>query len=328
MIPNPQQNELIAQIKEDAPRTPGVYCLLGRGEEIIYIGKSIDLQRRLLDHVRPARGPREQRRARMSYEIVSFVTIPTDSELLALLAEDELIKRHLPRHNRRSPGQRDYEKYTWLVLSDDDYPFLELRPSTRGVPAGEVFGPFRDHYRASALKRLISERFGLRLCVTHEPTDMCSAWELRGCPGPCRGMREPEHYAESVAHVRDFLLGDATRIATVLEESMRRHAARNEFEQAQEAKDQLILCERFCARQRFVRDFSTRTLAISSRGEHPQRYLFERGHLQQPEMPVPGDSVFQSGELNEDRRFVADRAHLVCDWILRQGSPCEITFTV
>jgi len=295
------------------PQSAGVYLLRGDDGEILYIGKSVNLRRRVLTHLAdgPA-APGETRRGRLRFEVRSVDYEPVPSELRALLREDELIKTHRPRYNRR---QNDWLEYRYLELTADPYPRLKVIEHEVDFGRRRVYGPFRDRHQVEAMLPLVYRYLGLRSCAEAVPDRHCAEVDLQHCLGPCRGNLGVEGYAAAVARTVEFLEGNPAVIAEGLRSAMLRAGERLEFEKAQVFKQQLEFVRRWGEATRFLRAFATRRLVVEEGDEAGTVHVFDRGRLAGQESAAP-----------EDRRFIHDRAVVVRGWLRRHRERCGFRF--
>jgi excinuclease ABC subunit C len=292
---------------------PGVYTWLGRDGEVLYVGKSVNLRRRMLGYLTP--GAAASRSRLLVSALADFRWEETAGELLALLLEDALIKSQQPRHNTR---QRDFLERRFLLLTDDAYPTCLIAEQHSGR-SGELFGPFKDEYFVAELIALITEEFGLRACHDRRPFRRSARYDLGTCTGPCRGAISEAEYAPFAGRVRAFLSGDAEWITARLTAAMGEAAAEARFELAQVVKERIAFCVRFAARQIFLDQFRSAMTTVSEPSSGLE-YAFCRGALVELRsregglLPVP-DAL---GEPVEDPRVLLDRANVVYSWTRRE----------
>lgn len=321
--------ELAEAIRGRAPEEPGVYLFRGEGDEILYIGKAVNLRRRMLSHLRPAPRTEEQRHSQLVYEIRGFEHQVTGSELLALLREDELIKKHRPRFNVR---QNEYLEYKYLELTTEEYPRLRMCDHREAFTGRRVFGPYRDRFMVESVLLLIHHYLGLRSCAEVEPAGGCLEFDLGHCAGPCRNGATSQDYPRVVALSTAFLEGEVSQVAGRLQRAMELAAERLEFEKAVELKERLRFCRRFGERQRFLSGFRDRELVVVERGDPEATYVFVRGRLVGDRTAVEAgesrasESSAGPADLGDDPRFLLDRASVVDGWLRRNAGRCEHWF--
>ncbi len=357
MSRSPRHAVLIDEVRRRSPECPGIYVFRGDRDEIIYVGKAVNLQQRMLSHLRVDPMADPSRHSRMVYEVRDFEFQATGSELLALLREDELIKRHRPRFNVR---QNEFLEYKYLELTTDEYPRLRLIDHEARLGNRRVFGPYRGRYFIDDVLGLIHDHLGLRSCSATVPVDRCIQFDLGHCTGPCRNAISPGRYEQVVARGVAFLDGDVSEVAARLAETMESASERLDYEKAHELKERLGFCKRFGERQRFISAFRDRKLVVAE-GAGPAvgsawTYVFQRGRLTARgaagEMAVHGaegqpirtgdptivddDPTIVAGKplitvddptiLDDDPRFLLDRAAIVHGWLRRNGQRCRYFF--
>lgn len=230
----------------DARNRPGVYRMLGRHGEIVYVGKSKSLRTRLLSYFRAKRGEKGHR---IVNEASGLEWEYQPSEFAALLRELELIKRFRPRLNVQM--KRD-GRWSFLKLAPGPAPRLHVVHGV-GDDAGTYYGPFRGGRRVVDAVRELNDALGLRDCppavpirfadqadlFSFEPTPGCHRMELRLCLGPCAGGCTQAEYRARVDTARAFLNGAADEPLERLEGRMQAAAERMQFELAATLRDRL-----------------------------------------------------------------------------------------
>jgi DNA repair protein SbcD/Mre11 len=327
----PRLAMLVDEVRRRAPEGPGVYLFRGDRDEILYVGKAVNLKQRLLSHLRldPLADP--QRHSRMVYEVRDFEFQTTASELLALLREDELIKRHRPRFNIR---QNEFLAYQYLELTADQYPRLRMVDHETALGSRQVFGPYRDRYFVDDVLGLIHDHLGLRSCSGADPVDRCFQFDLGHCAGPCRSGISPRDYEQVIARTVAFLGGDVSEVAARLREAMGSSSERLDYEKAQELKERLGFCHRFGERQRFLAAFRKQRLVVVERGDpsgHPEGrpalvYEFQQGRLTTNETLTAHGTAVEPAAVDDDPRFLLDRAAIVHGWLHRNSERCRYSF--
>lgn len=316
MPENSERDRIASAIRRTVPRRPGVYLYYDRSGRLVYVGKSVNLRERMLSYFRPKGAGLENRIREMVFSIHGFDFCETETELLALLLEDALIKRDLPVYNVR---QREYDGYQFLHVTNDLFPTCKVAERLEPV-AGHFYGPFHDEYAVEDIVAFVHRHFGIRSCSEPKPVRKCLDFDLGFCTGPCRGKISSEEYAGVVRRTLDFLEGDGACLDEGLHSQIARCSEKREFEKAADLKGQLSFCRRFCQRQRFINEFKTGRLSIHEEGHPAWSYHFERGNLIEAAQTVDGARRVAGipGPLIEeqtDERFLLDRANLVYVWV-------------
>ncbi len=219
----------------ELPTGPGVYLLKDNDENVLYVGKSVNVRTRVQTHLRgKAEGqPRLRRNLR---RIANVQAISTESEIEALVLEAQLIKRYLPVANSQLKEEIHYPFVRIDVRSA--YPRVEL---TR-APAddGAVYvGPFRSARTIGHVVEYVRTVCGIRSCDRSALPDgrSCMLLDLKRCLGPCVGAVSQDDYRAAVDRALEMLRGDWEDITLGLEERMNKLADLEEFERAAELRD-------------------------------------------------------------------------------------------
>jgi excinuclease ABC subunit C len=233
----------------DVPRTPGVYVFRDLAGKVIYVGKAVDLRRRLAQYFQKSRQRLADPRLRsLVGSIAAWECHPVRSETEALLLESRLIKEYAPHYNVLL---RDDKRFLLLKL-DPREPLPRLRAvRLRKDDGARYFGPFPQGRAVRATAEFLTRRFGLRSCRVAEPDAVthrhCLASIVKDCSAPCVGKVTPEAYRQRVAELLAVLAGDG--LAPILAElrgRMARDAATRHFEKAAAWRDLIENLETVC----------------------------------------------------------------------------------
>lgn len=232
------------------PAEPGVYLMLDREGVVFYVGKAKSLR----DRVRSYFSGSDTRGfvARLSELLADVEVIVVSNEKEALLVENDLIKRHQPRHN---VDLKDDKRFLCLAIDPRErYPRLKV---TRRMAkdGARHFGPFHSAGAIREVLRLVNRHFQLRTCSDHvlaHRSRPCLQHQIKRCPAPCVYDLSHGEYAAHVDDVIAFLEGRRAELATQLEQRMRAKAAALDFEGAALLRDQLRAIERSLEKQRVV----------------------------------------------------------------------------
>jgi len=317
LIRRERHEKIAAAIRANVPDTTGVYLFFDNDGGVIYVGKSVRLKSRMLGYFSGKSAAAHPRLERMVRGIKGFDYRTTETELQALLLEDELIKAKKPGFNVR---QNEYEAYRYLLLTQDDYPALKAVLSD-DVRAGQnLFGPFRDRFFVQDLLELIHKYLHIRACTESVPGGKSLYYDLGFCRGPCRDKIGTGEYAGLVGDTSDFLNGNGETIIERIERDMDVAVRAREFEKAAALRDKIEFCRRFCARQLFTRRFGSEKLTVLDRSSADKPHVFVKGHVEQR---PDGDGARAA---HGDRRFLLDRANIIYNWINRNKDRCEVRF--
>lgn len=222
------------------PHNPGVYIMHDAGDTILYVGKAVDLHNRVRSYFRKiiGRGPQIDR---MVEQVAYFEYIVTDSELEALVLENNLIKENSP-------------KYNTLLKDDKTYPYIKV---TMGEPYPRIlfsremkkdrsryFGPFTSSAAVRDTIDLLNRLYRLRNCNRSLPRDIglerpCLNYHISQCDAPCQGNISQEEYRSHIDAAVDFLNGNIKPVIRDLESRMNKASEELNFEEAAALRDLL-----------------------------------------------------------------------------------------
>ncbi len=220
------------------PPKPGVYIMRDDADTILYVGKAVNLHNRVRSYFRKIRG-RGPQIEKMVTQIARFEYIVTDSELEALVLENNLIKENNP-------------KYNTLLKDDKTYPFIKVTVSEdfpRVLFSREMkkdksryFGPYTSAGAVKDTIELLNKLFKLRTCNRILPRDFgqerpCLNHHIGQCLAPCQGQVDREDYRRQVDQALEFLNGNYNMILKDLEKKMQEASEALEFEEAIRYRD-------------------------------------------------------------------------------------------
>lgn len=222
------------------PPNPGVYIMHDKYDAIIYVGKAVNLNRRVHSYFR-ASTKKTVKIQRMVSQIDHFEYIVTDSELEALVLENNLIKEHRPKYNTML---KDDKTYPYIkVTMGEAFPRLVFS-RTMKKDRSKYFGPYTSATGVKDTIELLNKLFCLRTCRKVLPRDVgkdrpCLNYHMKQCSAPCSGKITEEEYRERVEGALEFLNGHYAPILRSLEEKMNAASEEMDFEEAIRYRDLL-----------------------------------------------------------------------------------------
>ncbi|MBR3808060.1 MAG: excinuclease ABC subunit UvrC [Lachnospiraceae bacterium] len=235
------------------PDKPGVYIMHGLSDEIIYVGKAIILRNRVRSYFREStvKSPKIQK---MVTQITRFEYIVTDSELEALVLENNLIKEHNPKYNTMLKDDKTYP-YIKVTLGEE-YPRVMFSREMK-KDKSRYFGPYTSMGAVKDVVELINKLYGLRTCRKNLPRDFgkdrpCLQYHMKQCMAPCTGNVPKEEYRQQVQKALDFLNGEYTAELKRLKEKMTEASDNLEFEEAIRYRDLYASVKRISERQKIT----------------------------------------------------------------------------
>ena len=235
------------------PRKPGVYIMRDDKDVILYVGKAINLHNRVRSYFREniGRGPAIDQMVSL---IARFEYIVTDSELEALVLENNLIKENSPKYNTLL---KDDKTYPYIkVTVGEDYPRI-LFSRTMKKDKSRYFGPYTSAAAVKDTIELLNKLYQLRTCNRVLPRDIgierpCLNYHIKQCLAPCQGYVSKEEYRQQVAGALEFLNGNYNPILKDLEEKMNKAAEAMEFEDAARYRDLLSSVRQVSQKQKIT----------------------------------------------------------------------------
>ena len=226
------------------PQKPGVYIMKNAADNIIYIGKAVNLRSRVRQYFQPSSQQTSLKLKNLSPNIASFEYIVTDNEVEALILENNLIKKHRPKYNVLL---KDDKSYAYLKLTlGEAYPRV-ITARLHKKDRAKYFGPFISGQARLDILEIVHKVWPLRRCTKklsygagHSKAERpCLNHHIGQCKAPCNGLITREDYDRMIQEVLAFLNGKSSGIRKRLEAEMAQCAAGMEFEKAAELRDKI-----------------------------------------------------------------------------------------
>ncbi len=228
---------IIRQYLATLPNGPGVYRMLNRRGDALYVGKARNLKKRVVNYTHPAKLP--YRLQRMIAETVTMEFVTTHTEVEALLLEANLINQLRPRYNVLL---RDDKSFPYILITGEHaFPQIVKHRGAR-KRKGHYFGPFATVGAVNRTITALQRAFLLRNCadtIFQTRSRPCLQYQIKRCSAPCVDRISPEDYADLVSQARDFLAGRSSKVQEALAEQMQAASAELAFEQAAAIRDRI-----------------------------------------------------------------------------------------
>lgn len=247
-------NETLEQKLQLLPPLPGVYQFFNDKGKIIYVGKAKNLKNRVRSYFQKnIDSPKTQA---LVNKISDLQIIVTDTEIEALVLENNLIKQFQPRYNI---NLKDDKSFPYIRVTNELFP--QVYPTRELVKDGsKYFGPYTEVKSMKSSLRLINQIFKIRSCkydITAEAVEkkrykLCLDYHIKKCDGPCEGLISPESYNEMVGQVVKVLRGKTDDLIEELKLKMNYAAANLQFEKAAELRDKTDQLQVYSSKQKVV----------------------------------------------------------------------------
>ena len=248
------KDSLVLSLKT-LPDKPGVYQFYDHQGNIIYIGKAKSLKKRVSSYFN--RDHYESGKVQvMVKRIVDIRHIVVETELDALLLENNLIKKYQPRYNVLL---RDDKTFPWICIKNEPFPRIF---STRHVirDGSKYYGPYAQGRMMHALLELIRQLFQYRTCrlsltesnIQQKKFKVCLEYHIGNCAGPCEGLQTPEEYSETLSQIEEIIKGNLVKVKQKLKELMLGYSDTFAFEKANMVKQKIDLLEAYQSKSTVV----------------------------------------------------------------------------
>jgi excinuclease ABC subunit C len=254
---NPElQNKLT-----NLPAKPGVYQFLNDKGKIIYVGKANNLRNRVKSYFHSKN--QNAKTVVLVSKIKDFELVITDSEVEALVLENNLIKENKPRYN---VNLKDDKSFPFIKVTNEPYPRIF---STRRVvrDGSKYFGPYTSVKSMKSALRIINQIFKIRSCkydindesIAKKKFKVCLDYHIKKCDGPCEGLVSENDYNEMVDEVVKVIRGKTDDLIKDLDKKMKSSSGNMDFEKAAEIRDKIDQLRIISSKQKVVsNDFEDR----------------------------------------------------------------------
>jgi excinuclease ABC subunit C len=239
---------------KNLPAKPGCYLFKDKNKKILYVGKAGVLRNRVRSYFQS--GPIHPKIDALVKRIADIEYIVTDSEVEALILENNLIKKHKPRYN---VNLRDDKTYPYIRITNEDFPQVFV---TRKVirDGSHYFGPYTDVKNVRYTLKTLQQIFTIRSCkynltpevIEKKKVQLCLDYYIHKCKGPCQALQSKEDYQIEIDRVNRFLKGKTDDLVKEIRNEMNSCSERMEFEEAARFRDKLNALENYRNAQKVV----------------------------------------------------------------------------
>ncbi len=249
------------------PMKPGVYLFRDFKNKVIYVGKAKILQNRVKSYFRKTQT--DVKVEVLVSKIVDIEWIITDTEVEALLLENNLIKEYYPKYNI---ALKDGKSYPFIRITNELFPQIF---TTRNIvkDGSKYFGPYTDGKRLKKTMKIINKIFPIRKCkykidreaIENKKIKLCLQYQMGNCGGVCQGLVEEDEYKEMVDAIIRFLNGKTDNIIQKINRRMINASEDLEYEKAARYRNQLKILNQYNNRQNVIQvDFKSRDIIVAS----------------------------------------------------------------
>ena len=222
------------------PKKPGVYIMHSANDDILYVGKAINLHNRVRQYFQAGHGHNNSAKiGKMVEQISYFEYIVTGSDMEALVLECNLIKEYRPKYNTLMTDDKGYPYIK--VTIQEEYPRLLYSHSMKRDKC-KYFGPYTNAKAVKDIIELLNKLYKLRTCNKNLPKEIgkdrpCLYYQIGQCSAPCNGYISKDEYRDNINRAISFLNGNYKETIGKLTKDMKDYARDMEFEKAAEARD-------------------------------------------------------------------------------------------
>jgi len=236
------------------PESPGVYQYFDKSGKIIYVGKAKNLKKRVSSYFNKNQENNKTRILVNNIHSIKFIVVET--EIDALLLENNLIKTYQPKYNI---ALKDDKTYPWIVIKKEPFPRI-FQTRQKINDGSKYFGPYPNVKVMQSLLGLIKEMYPLRTCsldlqqykIEEKKFKTCLEYHIGRCLGPCVGNQSRSEYDTMVEEIELLLKGKTFHLLQVLKSKMMDFSDKFLFEKAQEMKILIEQIEKYRSKSSVV----------------------------------------------------------------------------
>ncbi|MAW21465.1 MAG: excinuclease ABC subunit C [Flavobacteriales bacterium] len=244
----------ITNIIKLLPDKTGIYQYYDQNEKLLYVGKAKNIKKRVASYFTKQQQNKKTQALLSKINDIKYIVVETEMD--ALLLENNLIKKHQPKYNVML---KDSKTYPWICIKKEAFPRVF---QTRDIveDGSEYFGPYTSVKLVKTLLDFFHELYPLRNCnhnlsvknINSNKFKVCLEYHIGNCLGPCIGDQINEDYQIGINHIRQIIKGDIKSVIKHLKTTMLRFSKNMEFEKAQSIKDKIALLNKYQVKSTIV----------------------------------------------------------------------------
>ena len=293
-------NDYLTELIASFPHSPGIYIMYNSSGNIIYIGKAIDLKKRVASYFKENLDTLKTKL--LTAQIADIKFIVTSNEIEAFILEDSYIKQHKPKYNIRL---KDDKRYPYIALNVNE-PFPRLLIMRRALSGGfKFFGPFPSNHTAHKIISILNDMYKMRRCkLLNKNTGVCLYYHIKKCGGPCAGEISEKDYSVNVNEILKILAGQADGLLKKIEHKMLECSELQKFEEAADYRDKYLALKELLKMQKIdsgdIENYDIIGCAhLNGRG-CIQKFVYRLGKMAHNEVY---DFEFNGEIINQDELF-------------------------
>lgn len=267
--------ESIQNLIKTLPDTPGVYQYFDVDGLLLYVGKAKNLKKRVSSYF-----TKEHDNGRLRLlvsKIFEIKTTKVNTELDALLLENNLIKNLKPKYNI---NLRDDKTYPWIIIKKERFPRL-FHTRQKRKDGSDYYGPYANVKAMFTILDLVRETYKLRNCNLDLSTEKinkgnyrpCLEFHIGRCKAPCVNKQSEEDYNNDIEKIRSIIKGDLSKVVRELKQDMYLASENLEFEKADIIKQQIASIDNFQTKSTIVHPSISNTDVVSIITDEKTAYI-------------------------------------------------------
>jgi excinuclease ABC subunit C len=244
----------IAKILKNIPDKAGIYQYYDKNQGLLYVGKSKNLKKRVSSYFTKTQAHNKTKVLVGKIQYIKYVVVETEMD--ALLLENNLIKKHQPKYNVLL---KDGKTYPWICIKNEAFPRI-FQTRTVIKDGSEYFGPYTSVYLVKTILEFFRQLYPLRNCslnlsdknIENKKFKVCLEYHMKNCLGPCIGGQNNNDYLLGVNHLRRIITGDIKSVIQHLKKEMQKLSKNLEYEKAQNIKEKITLLDNYQSKSTIV----------------------------------------------------------------------------